>query len=129
MTTPGSHIRKLHPSVRLVGVLLLVTLYLLPGLALAQDMGKGGGLPYEAGLGNLYESMTGPVPFAISLLGIVGCGAMLIFGGEISGFMRTMVFIVLVVAVIMQAANIVNLLKGSSSSASVATWSIGRDIA
>lgn len=81
---------------------------LLPELALA----AGNTLPYEDGLKTLYKSLTGPVPFAISLVGIVACGAMLIFGGEISGFMRTLVFIVLVVAVIVQAASVVELLGG-----------------
>ena len=70
-------------------------------------------LPYQKGIETFYTSMTGPVPFIISLIGIVGCGAMLIFGGEISGFMRTMVFIVLVVAVIVQASSVVRLLGGN----------------
>jgi type IV secretion system protein VirB2 len=101
-------------AILLVAVILISTLF--PGVAIAgEDIGEGGGLPYETGLQNLSDSMTGPVPFVISLLGIVGCGAMLIFGGEISGFMRTMVFIVLVVAVIVQAGSIVNLLKGTGT--------------
>lgn len=69
-----------------------------------------GVLPYQKGINVFYESMTGPVPFIISLMGIVGCGAMLIFGGEISGFMRTMIFVVLVVSVIVQAKSLVAIL-------------------
>jgi type IV secretion system protein TrbC len=99
---------------------LLVVSLVFPGLVLAEDIGEGGGLPYESGLQNLADSITGPVPFVISLAGIVGCGAMLIFGGEISGFMRTMVFIVLVIAVIVQAGSIVTLLKGGAGSNRVA---------
>lgn len=87
---------------------------LAPELALAQA--ADGALPYESGLRTLRTSLEGPVPFVISLVGIVACGAMLIFGGEISGFMRTMVFIVLVVSVIMQAASIVTLLQGGGTS-------------
>jgi type IV secretion system protein TrbC len=93
--------RSLNPVA--AGLLLL----LLPALAYAQA------LPYEQGLGTLAKSLTGPVPFAISLVGIVACGAMLIFGGEISGFMRTLVFLILVIAVIVQATSIVDLLGGS----------------
>jgi type IV secretion system protein VirB2 len=89
--------------------LLWMALLLFPAIALAEAK-----LPYEGGLEALKESFTGTVPFVISLAGIVGCGAMLIFGGEISGFMRTMVFIVLVVAVIVQASAIITFLKGSS---------------
>lgn len=86
-----------------------VALLIIPGIAFAQQQT----LPYEGGLATFRESMQGPVPFIISLAGIVGCGAMLIFGGEISGFLRTMVFIVLVVAVIVQAENVIGMLGGS----------------
>ena len=71
--------------------------------------------PTKMGWESSRKSLEGPVPFAISLVGIVACGAMLIFGGEISGFMRTMVFIVLVVAVIVQASSVVSLLGGKDS--------------
>jgi type IV secretion system protein TrbC len=91
--------------------LVVVVLTLAPTMAMAAP----DKLPYEEGLGVLYTSLTGPVPFAISLVGIVACGAMLIFGGEISGFMRTLVFIVLVIAVIVQAASVVELLGGTNS--------------
>lgn len=74
-------------------------------------------LPYNQGLKAFQASLRGPVPFAISLVGIVACGAMLIFGGEISGFMRTMIFIILVVAVIVQADNVVKGLGGVDSDA------------
>jgi len=84
---------------------LCIAFLVYPELAVAQAM------PYEDGLDMLEESFRGPVPTVISLAGIVGCGAMLIFGGEISGFMRTMVFIVLVVAVLVQATNIIDLLR------------------
>jgi type IV secretion system protein VirB2 len=100
-------------TIRVVSAsLLLGILMLIPELAVAQEVIP---LPYEKGLGQFQKSLEGPVPFAISLFGIVGCGAMLIFGGEISGFMRTMLFIVLVVAVIVQASSVVTLLGGKGS--------------
>jgi type IV secretory pathway VirB2 component (pilin) len=92
-----------------IATLAVLALLLVSGDVLAQaklDM------PYNQGLSAFRESLRGPVPFAISLVGIVACGAMLIFGGEISGFMRTMIFIILVVAVIVQADNIVTGLGG-----------------
>ncbi|HEY4292576.1 TrbC/VirB2 family protein [Luteibacter sp.] len=92
-------------------ILICTALLALPGLAIADE----GPLPYEGGLVALQDSFTGTVPFVISLAGIVGCGAMLIFGGEISGFMRTMVFIVLVVAVIVQASTIITFLKDGTT--------------
>lgn len=95
--------------------LAMLVLLLFSDATLAQEMPGGGGLPYEAGLGKLRQSMKGPVPFVISLVGIVACGAMLIFGGEISGFMRTMVFIVLVVSVLVQAESIIGLMQDGGS--------------
>ena len=92
-------------------VALTILAVLLPGIALADDATTAT-LPYEAGIKVFYTSMTGTIPFVISLVGIIACGAMLIFGGEISGFMRTMVFIILVVAVIVQAASVVEMLGG-----------------
>ena len=102
------HSMKLPFSILITLVLLLVS-----GEVFAEGEGATLKLPYEQGLGAFRESLQGPVPFAISLVGIVACGAMLIFGGEISGFMRTMIFIILVVAVIVQADNIVTGLGGS----------------
>lgn len=94
------------------GRLFAVAVVLLLGIPDVVFAAGDTGLPYEKGMEIFYESMTGPVPFVISLVGIIGCGAMLIFGGEISGFLRTMVFIILVVAVIVQAGSVVTMLGG-----------------
>jgi len=92
---------------------VFLTVFVFPDVAFAA--GEDGKLPYEGGLRTFQESLEGPVPFAISLVGIVACGAMLIFGGEISGFMRTMIFIVLVISIIVQAGNVVELMGGTGS--------------
>lgn len=63
-----------------------------------------GVLPYENWLKALQTSLTGPVAFSISLIGIVSAGATLIFaGGEISRFMRTIIYIVLVMTFLVGA--------------------------
>jgi len=99
--------KTLSPSLVLLAMATFTMLF--PEVALADDDKI---LPYQEGIDVFRRSMSGPVPFVISLVGIIGCGAMLIFGGEISGFMRTMVFIILVVAVIVQAGAVVKLLGG-----------------
>ena len=48
----------------------------------------------------------------ISIIAIVAAGAILIWGGEINGFARTMVFIVLVVSVIVGANSIIGIFAG-----------------
>lgn len=84
---------------------LLLALAALPGIALAQGTG---GLPYESGLSQLVESITGPVAFGTSVIGVVAAGAMLIFGGDMNGFMRSIVFLVLVIGLIVSATSILS---------------------
>jgi type IV secretory pathway VirB2 component (pilin) len=85
-----------HTMVFYVAVALLFgALLAAPHLALASE-GTGGSLPYESWLTNLRNSVTGPVAFALSIIGIVIAGGVLIFGGDLNAFFRTLVFIVLV---------------------------------
>jgi len=74
--------------------------------------GGGGGLPYEGALQKLQSSATGPVAFVLSILGIVVAGGTLIFGGDLSGFFRTMVILVLVIGILVSATNVLSTLFG-----------------
>ena len=112
-TTKSCASRKPLPT--FVIMMVMLALMFATEAVLAQTPPGTGGLPYEEGLQKFRKSLEGPVPFAISLVGIVACGAMLIFGGEISGFMRTMIFIILVVAVIVQAGSVVSMLGGDAT--------------
>lgn len=67
------------------------------------------GLPWEGPLDTIKQSITGPVAFGISLLGIFAAGAGLIWGGELSGFIKTIIYIVLVIAIIIGGTNIMNM--------------------
>lgn len=87
---------------------LIIALALV--LAAAPDAlasaGSGAGLPFESWLQSLESSATGPVAFSISGIGIVVCGFTLVLGGDLPGFFRQFIFLVLVMAVILCAANI-----------------------
>jgi type IV secretion system protein VirB2 len=63
-------------------------------------------------LTSLASSVTGPVAFTLSIVGIVVAGGVLIFGGELNAFFRTMVFLVLVMAFLVGAQNIMSGLFG-----------------
>jgi len=91
--------------------LLLGALLAAPHLALASE-GTGGSLPYESWLTSLRNSVTGPVAFALSIIGIVIAGGVLIFGGDLNAFFRTLVFIVLVMALLVGAQNMMGTLFG-----------------
>ena len=84
-----------------------MALVLFSNCAFASE-GSGGGLPYESWLGKLRDSLTGPVAFAVSIIGIIVAGAVLIFGGDMNGFFRTLVFLVLVMALIVGANNLMS---------------------
>lgn len=92
----------------------IVALILMPDFAHAAGAG-GGGMPWESPLQKLIDSLTGPVAIGISVLCILGAGLALAFGGEITGFVRTMIVIVLVVAVIVFAAGFLTQLTGKSA--------------
>jgi type IV secretion system protein VirB2 len=77
--------------------------------------GGGGGLPYESALMKLQQSATGPVAFVLSILGIVVAGGTLIFGGDLSGFFRTMVILVLVIGILVSSVNVLQTLFGTGA--------------
>ena len=85
---------------------------LLPARVFAST---GGGLEWEAPLTKVSDSIKGPVAFAICLLAIVACGCALAFGGEIGEFVRRLVMLVLIISVIVFAAQILQSLFGTAA--------------
>lgn len=89
----------------------LLAALLMPELAFATE-GTGGALPYEGWLTALRNSVTGPVAFTLSIVGIVIAGGVLIFGGELNAFFRTLIFLVLVMALIVGVNNMMTTFFG-----------------
>lgn len=104
----------------LTAALFLALFLASAGPAFASE-GTGGGLPYENWLTNLRNSVTGPVAFALAIIGIVVAGGVLIFGGELNAFFRTLIFVVLVMALIVGAQNMLSTFFGRG--AEIATMS------
>ena len=94
-------------------LIVMSLVFLLPEQAVAT--GTAGGLPYESWLTNLQNSVTGPVAFALSIIGIVVAGGVLIFGGDLNGFFRTLIFLVLVMALLIAANNIMTSFFGAGA--------------
>ncbi|MCX6130548.1 MAG: TrbC/VirB2 family protein, partial [Proteobacteria bacterium] len=62
------------------------------------------------------NSLTGPVAGYIALIAIMVCGAMLMFGGDFSGFARNVINVVIACAVILGASSIItNLFPASGA--------------
>ena len=91
-----------------LGLLLLLAFFLLTPQQAFASVGTGGSLPYESWLTNLRNSVTGPVAFALAMIGIVVAGGVLIFGGDLNGFFRTLIFVVLVMALLVGAQNMMS---------------------
>ena len=91
--------------------MLLVAFGLLPDLAVAAAT-TGGITEWETPLQKVVTSITGPVAFGISAIGVVVAGGMLIWGGEINEFGRRIIMVVLVIALIVTATNLLQTLFG-----------------
>ena len=93
----------------------LASLALSPGTREPRRAPAAAGLPWETPLQTIAHSITGPVAYAISLMGIVVAGAMLVWGGEINEFVRRMIMLVLVISLIMFATSILSTLFNAAA--------------
>jgi type IV secretion system protein VirB2 len=85
---------------------IFILLCLAPGRLHASS---GGGLPWEAPLEQIQQSITGPVAGFIALSAVAVAGGMLIFGGELNDFARRLMYVVLVAGILLGASQIVSL--------------------
>ena len=93
--------------------LSILALFLITHPAMAAS--AGGGLPFDSWLTKIQKSITGPFAFTASIVGLVAAGATLIFGGDMNGFMRTLIFFVLVLAFLVAAQNTLQAITGKGA--------------
>lgn len=92
----------------------------LGALLLAGTVTAGGGaMPWDAGLQALTQNISGPFAGFVALMAVVISGAVLIFGGELQAFGRTMFFVILVAGLILGAAQIIALVGGGAAGAAL----------
>ena len=96
-------------------LLALACLMTVPALASALPGGGGGSLPWETPLTEIKDSLTGPVATAIGMMGFVIAGATLVFGGDLSGFARTVLMLILAVSVLLGAGALLGRFSGSGA--------------
>jgi type IV secretion system protein TrbC len=97
--------RFLNLALFTVAVLILQTGSAFAGAA-------GGGLPWEAPLQRVADSLTGPVALAVSLIALMVAGGTLVFGGELSEFARRSCVAVLAIAFLVLGAGFMTQLFG-----------------
>jgi len=93
----------------------LTVLFLLLVTDPAMASSAGGGLPFDSWLTKIQKSITGPFAFSAAIIGLVAAGATLIFGGELNGFMRSLIFFVLVLAFLVAAQNTMTAITGKGA--------------
>jgi type IV secretion system protein VirB2 len=110
--------RYLRRNVRnlawIAGMLAILFLILHPVSALATQ--QGGGMPFDDTLKKIRDSATGPLAAGLAIVGVIVAGGTLIFGGEIGGFFKSLMFIVLVASMLVGADNILNNLQVQGAS-------------
>ncbi len=111
LTHSNSHYIN-NRTVAFIALALILLLAIHP--AFAANTG-GGGLPSDEWFVRLRQSVTGPWAFSISIIGLVGAGATLIFGGDLNGFLRVIIFMVLVLSFIVAAQNTLSALTGQGA--------------
>lgn len=85
---------------------------------------SGSGMPWETPLETIKKSITGPVAMVVSILAIVAVGITLIFGGDMQGFIRQVLYVTLVIGLITMANNIISKLYSEASSALITISSL-----
>ncbi|OLL27280.1 conjugal transfer protein [Burkholderia sp. SRS-W-2-2016] len=101
-----------HRALFVLGVALLLLVVAHPAFA---SNTSGGGLPFDDWFTKIRQSVTGPFAFTASIVGLVGAGATLIFGGDMNGFLRTLIFIVLVLCFLVAAQNTIAAITGQGA--------------
>jgi type IV secretion system protein VirB2 len=92
------------------GIALTIGLCVAGTAAYAAAAGGGGAMPWDAPLTALKADLTGATATAISLIAIVVVFGVLIFGGEMNHFGRSLCFIVLCASVLVAGQNVLDAL-------------------
>lgn len=92
------------PSVRSLRARAAAILSLAYTFAVRANASAAGTLPWERPMTAIATSLTGPVAYAIGLIGIAIAGGAMLWGGELGEFGRKACMIGLVVSVLVFAA-------------------------
>ena len=78
-----------------------ITAAVLAAMAAQNAFATGaGGLPWDTAIGTLQNDLTGPVATGISVIAFLAAGAALVFGEELGGIAKKLMYVVLGVAFI-----------------------------
>lgn len=75
-------------------------------------------LPWDSALTVVKKSVTGPIALAVSIVAIVAVGITLIFGGDMQGFVRQLLYVAMVVGLIVMASTVLDKLYNNKDATS-----------
>jgi len=87
--------KKMVVALTVCFVVALVAAFVLL-LEVSAYAGDGADLPWNTGLDKLTQALSGKTALYISMIGIFFAGGMLIFGGDLGNFGKTLMMVVLV---------------------------------
>ena len=112
----NSHRQTERTALRVFGLAAALTpLWANPALATATSTLFGGNNPLQV----FVNFMVGPFAYAVCVLGIICCGAALVFGGDFSGWSRRFLMVAIAGGVVALAGNVVSALFGGGTGFSV----------
>jgi type IV secretion system protein VirB2 len=76
--------------------------------------GTSGSLPWERPLQTIQKSLTGPVAMSIAILAMFVAGAALVWGDDISGFVRKALMLVMAISFLVAGSGLLTTLFGVS---------------
>lgn len=96
----------------LLSISIILIFYMLLQESLATQI-SGTELPYESFLSRLVDSVTGPVAKTMAVVAIVGSVGTLMFGGELSGLLRTLIYLIMGCSIVILSPKIISMVGGS----------------
>lgn len=84
-----------------------LALLCLPVAALANQVSAAADVPWDSALKTLVDVISGPTALYISMIGLFFAGGILIFGGELGGFTRMVMMVVLVGSMLTGISNLI----------------------
>lgn len=94
-------------NLKKITMVILVVIALTAIYATAALASGGGGLPWEAPLTKISDSLSGPVAKAMAVVAIVGCGLGIAFGEGGEG-MKKLLWVIIGVAIALLAASVIS---------------------
>lgn len=91
----------------------------------ASETGTDDSIPWEGVFEKLRKSISGPVAFTIGLFSVIGIGTAMAFGGDMNGWLRSAIILVLASAFVVSAPSMMKVLSTDAATIAYAVSNLG----